>query len=73
MRSIGTTLALVAIGLPSAAILSGAERLDQLGDPLPPGAVQRLGTRRMRCWIKEVVYSRDGSNALVLAGKELHV
>ena len=53
--------------------LVASERLDQLGDPLPPGAVHRLGTRRMRCWITEMVYSRDGSNALALAGKELHV
>ena len=73
MRNVGTTLALVAIAVTSASVLFAAERLDQLGDPLPAGAVQRLGTRRMRYRISDMVYSHDGSKALVVAGKELHV
>ena len=73
MRSTGAWRVLVLAGLAATAIRVGAERLDQLGDRLPEGAVQRLGTRRMRCWITEVIYSRDGSKALALAGKKLHV
>jgi len=61
------------MGLIWDSVLFGAERLDQLGDPLPEGAIQRLGTRRMRYSISEMLYSHDGSKALVVAGKELHV
>jgi len=73
MTTMGTSLAACSICMALASVLSGAGRLDWLGDPLPDGAVQRLGTRRMRCWASDMIYSRDGDKALVVAGKELHV
>ncbi len=48
-------------------------RKDHLGDPLPHGAVQRLGTRRMRGSVTDMVYSADGVRAFVLSGKDLCV
>ena len=73
MRNTGAGRAFVLAGLAATSIRLGAERLDQVGDPLPEGAIQRLGTRRMRSWLTEIIYSRDGSRALGLAGKQLHV
>ncbi|MBI3409042.1 MAG: sigma-70 family RNA polymerase sigma factor [Planctomycetes bacterium] len=47
-------------------------RTDALGDPLPPGAVARLGTRRFRAgmWPKQIVATPDGRK-LVTAGFNL--
>ncbi len=46
-------------------------RKDHLGDPLPDGAVQRLGTRRMRGSVTDVAYAAGGDQAFVLSGKNL--
>jgi len=54
-------------------LAGAAERLDAYGEPLPEGAVARLGTTRMRYGIADLRYSPDGSLALVIAGGELHV
>ena len=48
-------------------------RVDHLGDPLPEGAIQRLGTRRMQYSLREATYSADGSLAYAISGEELHV
>ena len=48
-------------------------RKDHLGDPLPEGAVGRLGTRRMRGSVTDMVYSADGRQAFVISGKTLCV
>ncbi len=42
---------------------------DHLGDPLPDGALQRLGTRRMRGSVTDMVYSACGRRAFVLSGE----
>jgi WD40 repeat protein len=68
---------------PSAAV-SGAEKADRFGDPLPPGAIARLGTIRFRHsgWIRalalapggKVVASADDNSIRlweVATGKEL--
>ena len=68
MILLGFALALTTIGTGL-----GAERVDQYGAPLPEGAIARLGTLRMRYRIADVQYSRDGGQALVIAGGELHV
>src|SRR5262245_37191854 len=41
---------------------SGAQRVDRYGDPLPPGALLRLGTIRFRveAYVSSVAISRDG-------------
>jgi WD40 repeat protein len=41
---------------------------DHLGDPLPPGATQRLGTRRMQGLVVDMAYSADGELAIVTTG-----
>ncbi|MBN1344461.1 MAG: hypothetical protein JXQ73_17360 [Phycisphaerae bacterium] len=47
--------------------LSASERLDGLGDPLPAGAVQRLGTLRMKfsAGVADYCYLPDGRAAVV--------
>lgn len=54
------TLVLLALALPGFA--ADPPRLDPVGDPLPPGAVSRLGTTRytMRGWHHQVFLSPDG-------------
>jgi RNA polymerase sigma factor (sigma-70 family) len=41
-------------------------RVDHEGDPLPPGAVARLGTLRLRhaSWVSSVVFTPDGESLL---------
>ncbi|MDP6775844.1 MAG: hypothetical protein QGI83_03665, partial [Candidatus Latescibacteria bacterium] len=46
---------------------------DALGDLLPDGAIQRLGTTRMRYSIGDMAYSADGREAIAVSGNELHV
>ncbi len=46
-------------------------RKDHLGDPLPDGAVQRLGTRRMRGSVTDMAYSASGRQTFVLSGEYL--
>lgn len=48
---------------------------DLFGDPLPPGAVARLGTVRWRHggWITAVVVSPDGRTIVSAAGRTIHL
>ena len=46
---------------------------DLLGDALPSGALQRLGTRRMQGPVVDMAYSADGEHALVVTGSSLAV
>jgi len=52
-------------------------RVDAYGDRVPEGAIQRLGTARLRYGVAkvrpEVVYSRDGKRALVTFRERLEV
>src|SRR5205814_2356588 len=50
-------------------------RLDQLGDPLPPGAIMRLGTARLRHeWgVAAVGFSTDGKHLVSAGGHMLRV
>jgi len=41
---------------------------DRLGDPLPEGALQRLGTTRMRCDISDLCYIPDGRGVFTIGG-----
>jgi len=42
---------------------------DRLGDPLPDGALQRLGTTRMRSGISDLCYLPDGRGVLAIGGR----
>ena len=59
----------------SAGLLPGADRTDRLGDPLPPGAVQRFGTQRFRYryGIRDAAYAWNSMTALVVYGQALDV
>jgi WD40 repeat protein len=48
-------------------------RLDPLGDPLPPGAIMRLGTARWRRpWgVTRIGFSRDGQHVVTASGHTL--
>lgn len=42
---------------------------DRLGDPLPDGALQRLGTTRMRAGISDLCYLPDGRGLFAVGGR----
>jgi RNA polymerase sigma factor (sigma-70 family) len=51
---------------PSRAVEKEQARKDRYGDPLPPGAIARLGTLRLRHqeFVRSLVFSRDGKMAI---------
>src|SRR4051812_24047319 len=61
---LSVALALVALGPAVAA--DPITRTDQVGDPLPPGAVARVGTSRFlpRPYLDQVFFSADGKTVL---------
>ena len=67
--------AIVLAGLALPCLLVAAEPLDWLGDPLPAGAVQRLGTQRMRYAhsVRDIGYAHDSASALVVFGRQLEI
>lgn len=64
----------VAFILISAATVTAQQVTDSLGDALPPGAIQRLGTLRMKynSGVTDIVYLLDG-RGLVASGANLDV
>jgi WD40 repeat protein len=61
-RRLLPTLTLLALLAPASPAVQEATAVDALGDPLPAGAIARLGTRRLRCDAEAtgVVFSDDG-------------
>ncbi len=72
MRSMLAGILVVLAAAPAA--LRAADAVDALGDALPKGAVQRLGTRRLQFagGVTDYVYLPDG-RAVVLLGKEIEI
>jgi len=56
------------IAAPIAVSVSAPPAVDGLGDPLPTGAIQRLGTLRMRCHAKDLAYLPDGRGVVLTNG-----
>ncbi len=57
-----------ALFLPLLLLLTAEPRTDRLGDPLPDGAVARLGTFRLRSTASDLVVSADGRTLLTVSG-----
>jgi len=51
------------------AVTSAFAAQDRLGDPLPDGALQRLGTTRMRAGISDLCYLPDGRGLFAVGGR----
>ena len=60
-----TVLLLVVLWTASAGGLFADTPCDPLGDPLPKGAVQRLGTRRMKTSVRDLAYLPDGRGVTI--------
>ena len=65
---IGSLIGLLALGIGAGA----QENTDRLGDALPAGAAQRLGTMRMKCSASDIRYLPDG-RGVVATGKSIHI
>src|SRR5262249_22393999 len=50
-------------------------RLDRLGDPLPPGAIMRLGTARLRqpVWVTAIAFTADGKQLVSASNHVIRV
>src|SRR5689334_6370209 len=57
-------LLLAAVGTGTASAAEKKPRTDLYGDPLPPGALARLGTIRLRHRAATIAYSADGKTLL---------
>ena len=71
--TLGAGPAVAAEPAPSETAANKQERLDRYGDPLPPGALFRLGTVRLRAsgWIYSVAVAPDGKT-LAYGGYDKH-
>jgi len=51
------------------------ERVDQCGDPLPEGAVARLGPQRFRYegYLRRLIYTPDGKTLLGYSNSGVHL
>lgn len=67
-------LLLAAVMVVAVSVAFAQENVDALGDPLPDGASQRLGTLRMKytSGVNDIAYLPDGK-ALVAVGSQLHI
>ncbi len=61
-------LALGLASLPASARAQPAPRTDRFGDPLPAGAILRLGTTRLRATASAVAFASDGKTILTTTG-----
>ena len=69
-RSVAT---MIGVFLMATSICGAQEALDSLGDPLPNGAIQRLGTLKMRYGgVGGLAYLPDG-RGVVLTGPNVHI
>jgi RNA polymerase sigma factor (sigma-70 family) len=67
-------------GLPGQGVARAADqqeqaRLDRLGDPLPPGAILRLGTARLRqpVWVTAIAFTADGKQLVSASNHVIRV
>jgi len=51
------------------AVTNTSAAQDRLGDPLPDGALQRLGTMRMRSGVSDLCYLPDGRGLFAVGGR----
>src|SRR5947208_17092328 len=62
------TLALASAATAVLAQPESAPRTDRFGDPLPAGALMRLGTIRLRARASAVAFTADGKTILTATG-----